>query len=307
MISKVSQEITIKSCNVLYEDLYQKYAKDVEKIDSIIRRTLLIQSFNDVNQLASADILCFQEWDVLDHHRDLIHLLKSLDYAFAGITCNTDDRLDGLVIAWKTALFEQQHETIEYSFIDNRTSKVGRRAIGVTLRSLKTGTTLHVVSLHAAFILGYEKRYESVLAQLNVIKAKSQDQAADATFICGDFNYNIHSNTESQYPNKELSKIEAEAWYPKLVEGEWCDSRHIANYQHPTAYGFTGFETLDYILFKGRAELLSYSQYPENPTSLIKHSKPMEGEGPHFQSYFSDHSIISATFKLHYNEEFSFS
>ena len=293
--------ITIKSCNVLYDEWYQKYAaKDIEKMDSKYRKNLLLKAFEDRDQLANSDILCFQEWDVTDKDHVLSDTLTKHDYAYVAVKYNSEDP-DGLVIAWKKDMLQKDSEPTIYSFEDTRYSTMNNSGLGIALRHALTNKIIYVTSLHASYIYGYEKRYESVLKQLNTIKSDTQIKNSDAAFICGDFNYNVHSKNAKFYPNRELEQKDVQHSYAALLENQWNDAEKtelISRY--PTAFGYTGFELLDYILFKGKGinSLIKSDSYPKNLKLLIKHMQPNENEGPAYDNYFSDHAILSATFDI---------
>lgn len=292
-----AQQIVIKSCNVLYDRHYQKWAKDVKKMELKDRTDLLIKAFDDPQQFLGADILCFQEWDVADADGFLHDVLVQHGYDYKKVSTYESDPADGLLIAWNAKEFVLRKDPIIHTFFDTRSNQDSQRAVGVTLESAQTGAFIHVISLHAAYIFGYEKYCESILHQLNAIKSFMQN--VDAMFICGDFNYNIHSSQSLAYPNRELSEEEAQSRIFGLTEFDWHNARAEMNTtSNPTLFGYTGFELVDYILFKGNAKILSYKQYPEDPKLLIKGSKPLDGEGDDYANYFSDHAIISATFQI---------
>lgn len=300
-----AEQITIKSCNVLYDGYYQKWAVGVEKMPLSQRSTLLVSAFNDNQQFQGSDILCFQEWDTTNDVLD--NLLTSQGYEYENLSYNgfctptkcPDKCPEGLLIAWKINKFVLRKNSMIHKFYDTRTSKNQCRALGVTLESVATGMFLHVVSLHASFIMGYDNRYESVLEQLNTIKNAVNQLPVDAAFICGDFNYNTHSSKELHFPNRELSLEDAQHWLPGLTTAGWKRAQSdIIKTSWPTVFGYTGFETVDYILYTGNATLTSYGQYPENPRNLIKHTKVNDDEGWDYADYFSDHAIISATFEM---------
>lgn len=286
-----AEQITIKSCNVLYEGLYQKWAKGVVRMPTNDRRNLLIKAFDDSAQFAGSDILCFQEWDVNDF--ELRDILDNHGYGYRSVQCDKATRPDGLVIAWKKDKFLNT-ESSQFYVVNNI-----NRAIGAKLFSIATGKAIYIVSLHATFFLGYEKRYESVLEQLKFIKDHINTLSVNAAFICGDFNYNTHSKEAVDFPNRELLPEEVKQWYPKLIADGWSDPKVLmTDAPWPTLFGYTGFENVDYLLNKGNVTPLAYWQYPQNPQSLIKHNSPLQGEGPDYADYFSDHAIISALFDI---------
>lgn len=269
---------TLISTNILDEELYQTLAKPPKSgMPWQKREKIFLQALADEKQLATADILCMQEFNS-GTQANAIKLLQAHNYQgyyMPNITAPS--------IWFKTNMFSALDQTY-YSF---KTAGTQANGFAITILTPKNSKTpvIGIINAHLNNNTPATTTYDQFrLDQIQEIVAHVNDPEKQNYnwIICGDFNTDRRTHAHIMKP---------------FTSKGFVDSQNHLLATAKSSQEKNPLKSIDYVWFKGNnLELVTTSVYPSSNTfeqMLLSH-RPLDHEG----TFFTDHAILKTQFKL---------
>lgn len=269
---------TLVSTNILDEELYQTLARPPKSGMAWKKREpLFLKALTDEKQLASADILCMQEFNSVTQAKAIKYLESNQYQGYA------KPNLTAPSIWFNTKVFSAMSQSY-YAF-----TTAGAQANGFALTVLtpknKKLPILGIINAHlnnnTPAATTYDQfrldQIQEILAQVNKPEAKEYNW-----IICGDFNTDRRTHLHIMQPFIQKGFVDAHA-----------DQKATAK----SSQEKNPLKSIDYVWYKG-ADLQSISTVvfplPTVFEEILLSHRPTDLHG----TFFSDHAILKTRFKL---------
>lgn len=274
--------ITLISTNILDEELYQTLSRPAKSGMAWEKREkIFLNALADEKQLATANILCMQEFNS-NTQANAIKYLQSMNYqgyAKPNITApsiwfktNVFNAIDQNYFPFKTVGAQANGFAITFLTPKNKITPI----IGVINAHLNNNTP--ATTTYDQFRLD---QIQEILAHVNNPERKNYNWV-----ICGDFNTDRRTH--------------AQIMQPFITKG-FVDSHSHQMATAKSSQEKNPLKSIDYVWFKGpNLQLVTTDVYPPVNTfeqMLLAH-RPSDIQG----TFFTDHAILKTEFKLNLSQ-----